>query len=238
MAVLWISHRGYKINADENTISAFLEAYKIGYRSIETDLRMTMDGHIVLCHDPNLQRIAGHHGHVARMTRRELEPILLNKGHKLAFFDQLIHINGDCRWTFDIKKENGLEVIAALKKYSKDPTFRPIIRSARYLLWSPHHEKALQEAIPDLPCYARKTECWRAGLAAIAKLGFFAPVVANRVYSLKPEALGFYLFNPYFAEFFHKRGARVLAFLPRSRAEHVDALNSGFDEILSDGQIL
>ena len=47
----WISHRGYKANAVENTGKAFATAVDIGFSALETDLRITKDHQIVLIHD-------------------------------------------------------------------------------------------------------------------------------------------------------------------------------------------
>ena len=40
-------HRGNSVNFTENTLEAFQAAVNLGYKYIETDLRMTKDGEIV-----------------------------------------------------------------------------------------------------------------------------------------------------------------------------------------------
>lgn len=50
-----VAHRGRNAVAPENTLPAFTAA--VGHASgVETDLRMTSDGHLVLMHDPTLRR--------------------------------------------------------------------------------------------------------------------------------------------------------------------------------------
>ena len=46
-----IGHRGARAHKEENTLSAFEMAFADGAHMIETDLRMSADGRIVLCHD-------------------------------------------------------------------------------------------------------------------------------------------------------------------------------------------
>ena len=40
------SHRGGRMEHDENTLSAFQASYDAGYRGFETDIRMTRDGEL------------------------------------------------------------------------------------------------------------------------------------------------------------------------------------------------
>lgn len=54
-----IGHRGFKAIAPENTMAAFRAAVDAGVEAIETDLHLTRDGVVVLCHDETLQRCYG-----------------------------------------------------------------------------------------------------------------------------------------------------------------------------------
>ena len=45
------SHRGGRLEHDENTMYAFKKSYEAGYRGYETDVRLTADGKLVLFHD-------------------------------------------------------------------------------------------------------------------------------------------------------------------------------------------
>jgi glycerophosphoryl diester phosphodiesterase len=54
-----IAHRGGALLAPENTLPAFAEAARRGYRAIECDVALTRDGVPVLLHDRTLKRTAG-----------------------------------------------------------------------------------------------------------------------------------------------------------------------------------
>ncbi|KAI8633969.1 PLC-like phosphodiesterase [Xylariaceae sp. FL1651] len=54
-----IGHRGFKAAAPENTMMAFKAAVDAGVEAVETDLHLTRDGVIVLCHDETLERCYG-----------------------------------------------------------------------------------------------------------------------------------------------------------------------------------
>lgn len=53
---LVVAHRGFPLLAPENTVAGFLRAVDAGADMIETDVRCTKDGHLVLMHDPTLDR--------------------------------------------------------------------------------------------------------------------------------------------------------------------------------------
>ncbi len=56
---LVIAHRGGAKEATENTIPAFERAMRLGANGIETDLRLTRDGVVVLYHDDRYGRVEG-----------------------------------------------------------------------------------------------------------------------------------------------------------------------------------
>ena len=52
-----VNHRGYN-EAPENTIPAYLESLKHGFRYVECDVKLTSDGKFVLLHDATINRTA------------------------------------------------------------------------------------------------------------------------------------------------------------------------------------
>ena len=52
------AHRGGSIEHPENTLQAFKASAKLG-AAIETDVRCTKDGTVLVCHDPNFKRLGG-----------------------------------------------------------------------------------------------------------------------------------------------------------------------------------
>ncbi len=53
-----IAHRGYSVEAPENTMSAFIEAKNKGYNTIEFDVQWTKDSIPVVLHDETINRTA------------------------------------------------------------------------------------------------------------------------------------------------------------------------------------
>lgn len=65
-------HRGDSDNYPENTMAAFRAAIAAGVEMIETDVRMTRDGVLVLIHDKTVDRTTDSTGAVKDMTFAEL----------------------------------------------------------------------------------------------------------------------------------------------------------------------
>jgi glycerophosphoryl diester phosphodiesterase len=56
---LIIAHRGGALESTENTIAAFQRAFRVGADGIETDIRLTRDGVVVVYHDEVFGRVEG-----------------------------------------------------------------------------------------------------------------------------------------------------------------------------------
>lgn len=84
------SHRGGRMEFDENTLSAFEASYKAGYRGYETDVRMTADGVLVILHDSSLERTSDGKGRVEEMTAEQIRKVNTKGGHKVLFLDDLM----------------------------------------------------------------------------------------------------------------------------------------------------
>ena len=84
------SHRGGRMEHDENTIQAFRASYEVGYRGFETDIRMTKDGELVVTHDSSLERTTDGTGIVEEKTKAEILQMRTKKGNKVLFLDELL----------------------------------------------------------------------------------------------------------------------------------------------------
>lgn len=76
----WIAaHRGQWRDFPENSIPGFLAAIRDGADILETDIRQTKDGHLVLMHDPSVDRTTNGTGNVADMTLDEIKGLRLRQ---------------------------------------------------------------------------------------------------------------------------------------------------------------
>ena len=61
-------HRGNSVNFTENTLEAFQAAVNLGYKYIETDLRMTKDREVVTFHYESIYRVTGENKNICDLT--------------------------------------------------------------------------------------------------------------------------------------------------------------------------
>lgn len=69
------AHRGLSESYPENTIEAFSAAIEAGVDQIETDVRISKDGELVLMHDETVDRTTNGTGAVCDMTLEELKAL-------------------------------------------------------------------------------------------------------------------------------------------------------------------
>ncbi len=77
------AHRGWKAKYPENTMEAFRAALALGVDQLETDVRMTKDGQLVLMHDATVDRTTNGTGKVQELTLAELKALDAGNGAKI-----------------------------------------------------------------------------------------------------------------------------------------------------------
>lgn len=238
----WISHRGFCLAIDgtstvrtENTREAFAAALECGVQHLETDLRTSKDGHIVLCHDPDLSRIGGVNHRIDQLTRTELTQIRLQFGERLMFFDELLEHFYQYQWILDIKPEQAQTTLDALERWRRDAAVDKFLRNqTRYLLWDAQHQQQLTSALPDAFCLARQGACYRAGVAALLGLPGIGAIQSGQFYAVPPKVAGVSVLSKTIVQRFHKQDARVIGYLPETPEQHQQALQSEVDQLLTN----
>ncbi|TRW47836.1 hypothetical protein FM042_11770 [Aliidiomarina halalkaliphila] len=238
----WISHRGFCLAIDgartvrtENTREAFAAALECGIQHLETDLRTSKDGHIVLCHDPDLSRIGGVSQRVDQLTRAELTQVRLQFGERLMFFDELLDYFHQYQWILDIKPEQAQTTLDALARWRQDAAVDQFLRTqTRYLLWDAQHQQQLTSALPDAFCLARQGACYRAGVAALIGLPGMGAIQQGQFYAVPPKVAGVPVLSKTIVQRFHQQDARVIGYLPETPEQHRQALRSDVDQLLTN----
>jgi glycerophosphoryl diester phosphodiesterase len=128
-AVVAISHRGEHLHHPENTMPAYRAAVEAGADFIETDVRTTADGKLVIMHDGGVDRCTDGHGDVAAMTFDEIRK--LDAGAKFAggafkgtpvptFEDVLEFARGKIGVYIDSKRISAADLVAAVRKFGME----------------------------------------------------------------------------------------------------------------------
>ncbi len=69
------AHRGASAHAPENTLAAFELALQQGADALELDVKLSADGHVIVIHDPTVDRTTGARGRVKDLTLADLRAL-------------------------------------------------------------------------------------------------------------------------------------------------------------------
>lgn len=96
-----INHRGF-YTAPENTISAFRESARQGFKIVECDVSFTKDGYAVLLHDDMVDRTSNGVGSIGNLTLEEVRKLDFGSwkseeyaGEKIPTFEEFIALCKD-----------------------------------------------------------------------------------------------------------------------------------------------
>ena len=93
------AHRGWRGKYPENTMLGFRKALELDIDSIEMDVHMTKDYHIVVCHDADLSRTTDKNGFIFNLTLEEVRQADAGikfgeqfKGEKVPTLDEFLEL--------------------------------------------------------------------------------------------------------------------------------------------------
>jgi len=96
-----VAHRGDKVHAPENTLSAFKLAAEKGADAVEFDVKLTTDGQVIVLHDPTVDRTTDGTGNVAQLPLAALRDLDAGawfsgqfRGEKIPTLDEVFETVG------------------------------------------------------------------------------------------------------------------------------------------------
>ncbi len=125
-----IAHRGFSSKYPENTMLAFKKGVEAGCEGIETDLHMTKDGIIVICHDETINRTTNGEGYIKDYTYEKLckfeAGIKFDKqfiGEKIPSLDELLDYVKDKDLLINLELKNDIIFYDDLEKKVVDKVY-------------------------------------------------------------------------------------------------------------------
>ena len=103
--IIW-SHRGHP--GPENTLKAFETAWEDGITHFETDIHATLDGHLVLAHDPSILRLTEFNHQISKLTLEQLQGFPIQGQHPWCTLEELVIRFPDAHISIDIKSDDTL----------------------------------------------------------------------------------------------------------------------------------
>ena len=94
--MILFSHRGHSDRFPDNSMEGFQEAIAAGADGIETDVRQTSDGALVLFHD----RILNTGQHVSQLSLAKLRAAV---GFHVPTLEEALNLNPEIRWLIELK---------------------------------------------------------------------------------------------------------------------------------------
>jgi glycerophosphoryl diester phosphodiesterase len=110
---LAFAHRGGTESAPENSLAAFAAAVSVGFRYLETDVHLTVDGVVVATHDERLERVADAGGAIAEMTWSEVRRARLGGTEPIPTFEELLEAFPHQRFNVDPKSDAVVDALVA-----------------------------------------------------------------------------------------------------------------------------
>lgn len=144
-----IAHRGSHLVKPENTIAAIEDAILLGADYVEVDLRTTLDGHLILSHNAEVNKHTNGKGLIKDLKLEEIEQLLVNSKdggiYRIPGFSEVLKT---CK--------NRINIYLDFKDADAEQTYREIKAAGMekqilvYLNKAAHYE-AWKKAAPEMP---------------------------------------------------------------------------------------
>jgi glycerophosphoryl diester phosphodiesterase len=89
-------------------LQAFTAAWEDGITHFETDIHATLDGHLVLAHDPSILRLTQVDQQISTLTLKQLQEFPIDGQHAWCTLEELVTRFPDAHISIDIKSDNTL----------------------------------------------------------------------------------------------------------------------------------
>ena len=224
------AHRGDRSDAPENTLPAFESAFESGFAFVETDLQLTRDGHVVLMHDPSVDRTTNGTGNVASMTLEELRTLDAGAWYDERFRGTLVPTFGEF---LDLLAASESRALLELKGDWTPTEVRSMLAEifprgvqnrVAFASFSKESLTSLAEAAAVFPRIVLRKTLPEDPVALVEK--YFASAIMTRTEELEAR--------PDVVEAMHEAGLGVLLYTLNDRESWAEALALGVDGIATD----
>ena len=239
------AHRGCSLEFPENTYLSFCEAVKTGADVLETDLRLTSDGKVVLIHDENVARLTDRTGKVGALTYQELSSMdygyrftkdkgktfpFRGTGMKIMLFEEALQAFPDVKFNIDLKDKNSALVDAFIKIIKTNDA------ADRVLAGSFHSSniQQLRKSLPEIATACTPIEVLQLFFLSRTGMLFLKKNFQGDALQIPEYSGGIRLVHPAFVNEMHKKGLYVYVWTVNTEKDVQRFLAFGVDGIFSD----
>jgi glycerophosphoryl diester phosphodiesterase len=226
---LAMAHRGGAIEHLENSMPAFEACVAMGYRYLETDLRVTADGVLAVFHDATLERVTDRSGRIEHLTWKQVSDARIGGREPILRLEDLLGAWPDVRFNLDMKAAGVLA---------------PLVRTVRRLQV---HDRICLASFSDARLAAARRIFGTSVCTSLGPRG----VAALRLSSYSPRAAGLArttagcaqvplqlggraLVDERFVATAHARGLQLHVWTVDTEKEATTMLDLGVDGIMTD----
>lgn len=143
--MIWnIGHRGAAGLEPENTLRSFRRAEEEGVDVLELDLHVTCDGHLVVLHDPDLERTTNGTGSVSDTMLDDLRRLDAGMGERVPTFEEVLEAT-------DLPIHAELKAIEGAGALAKMIQERGLLNSVIPISFDPRILREVKSTLPHSP---------------------------------------------------------------------------------------
>ncbi|HHT81647.1 MAG TPA: glycerophosphodiester phosphodiesterase [Spirochaetales bacterium] len=241
-----VAHRGDSANFPENTLEAFLSAYKMGVDVIETDVHLSRDGVLVIWHDPTLDRNTNGTGRIEDHTLEELKSYdagysfsadggatypFRGKGVELCTLDEALKACPAQRFNVDLKTKGEPIVDAFISVVEKNQAKKRVLGASFHF----SNLKLLRRKEPRITTSITTSEVLRFLILHKTKaLPRRLHKTRQIIFQVPPRQGRIEVITPSFIKAMHDRGAIIQVWTINDKKEMVRLFKMGVDSIMTD----
>jgi glycerophosphoryl diester phosphodiesterase len=225
---LAIAHRGGAGLAQENSLAAFGLASALGLRYLETDIRVTCDGHLVCFHDDTLERVTSDTGAVRTKSLQQLRALRINGIEPIPTLDEALGTFPEQCFAVDLKDQAA--IVPLLRSLKRKGVAERVCIAGAWDGWLSH----VRHEVPGVATSLG----WRSltALLSCARAGLRPPkALATAPFAHVPIRLGRVpIFVERLVEMSHDIGVRVVTWTVDEPVVMRRLLDVGVDAIITD----
>lgn len=228
-----LAHRGGGREAPENSLTAFRNAHRLGFRYFETDVRVTADGKVMVFHDATLNRVTGRVGRISALPYSEVRRAKIGGVDQILRLEELFEEFPSTFINIDVKDDETVEPFLAMMK-NRSYADRVCVAS-----FGTSRLRAIRRALGGTVATAL-TPPEVAALVASSRLGPLARV-SNLALSSRAQCVqvpvaqsGVPIVTQRFVDTAHRRGLVVHVWTINDEKQMEHLFNLGVDGIVTD----
>ena len=223
------AHRGWHtadLTGLENTMAAFRRAVDEGYRHLETDVRATEDGRLVVFHDARLDRVTDRRGEIGQLPWGRVANVRVGGKEPIPQLAEVLEEFPDARFNIDAKAD---AVVGPLADTIRRCNARERVCVVSF---SDRRLAALRAAVgPSVAWALGPRETFRLFGSSVVRRTFSTSAVAAQVPVFYRRVQ---VVTPRFLQIAHDAGLEVHVWTIDDPAEMRRLLDLGVDGIMTD----